>query len=104
MKLSVVLLTLSSAIVLWWCAWLSNTEKYERELKDCNMTWYTLMIHPAFYDWKYICVTEEEKRTNIFRECSRSCDRAIDDNRDLSLTNSSTETLWCLKLCMWESD
>jgi len=65
------------------------------------MTWYSAVA--ADDAWMYYnCQTKENIRMGRFNSCSYNCDTAIDDNRDLTLQNSSTETVACLKLCMWE--
>jgi len=89
-----------STILLSGCSQ-TEAERYAEELAWCTMTWYIIFQSSL---WNYFCMPNERVREIKFSECASDCDRAIDDNRDLSLNSADTWVVECLKLCMWEPE
>lgn len=101
MKKPILILLACSSVLLAGCASNNPQEEYAKAKALCTMTWYDVYASSdsaLFYD----CKSREEARDDRFWYCAWKCDEAIDDNRDLTLQNSSTETVACLNLCMWE--
>lgn len=92
MKTIIAIILLS--LVLVWCK--SQADRYNDIAEWCTMPWHIITQRGVFYD----CETEERVMQDKFSFCSYRCETAVDDYRDVSLTNAETWLQKCLEICM----
>lgn len=68
----------------------------------CSWSWHTMRDYWTNWFWETLqrCMSDQAYKDMRFDRCSRSCDIAIDDNRDLTISNAYLWTVECLKMCM----
>lgn len=102
-KLILLTVVFISSIFLMWCTPKENLQlKYQTALKECNMPWYEI-YHTKDWEWysKYECLNQRQINEKEFNKCVFSCDKLIDHNRDLSLSNTNRWEIECMKICLW---